>query len=230
MAGKATRPSSARRARAAQYTPIWAPTAEAAEREIWRTRKSRYHRHRKRALTIIMAISLGLGYLAFWYGFELVEVRGAGMSPTLESGSLVLCIKQKALDELVGIVPEDMRRIGRGDVVLIDYKATPQDGSEEASQLPSALLIKRAVGMGGDEIDIAGGEIIVAREEIAGSIGESDLVYPVVVPTGRMFALGDNRALSVDSRLRAFGMAAEADVIARPVAVIWPVYAIGLVK
>ena len=236
MAGKATRPSSARRARAAQYTPIWAPTAEAAEREIWRTRKSRYHRHRKRALTIIMAISLGLGYLAFWYGFELVEVRGAGMSPTLESGSLVLCIKQKALDELVGIVPEDMRRIGRGDVVLIDYKAPPVDESDESGdseervQLPSALLIKRAVGMGGDEIDIAGGEIIVAREEIAGKIGESDLVYPVVVPTGRMFALGDNRALSVDSRLRAFGMTAEADVIARPVAVIWPVYAIGLVK
>ena len=84
--------------------------------------------------------------------------------------------------------------------------------------------------MGGDETDTAGGEIIVKREETAGKLASSDLVYPVVVPTGRMYALGDNRALSVDSRHRTFGMVAEADVIARPVAVIWPVYAMGLVK
>ena len=98
--------------------------------------------------------------------------------------------------------------------------------------LPAQLLRRQraARGLGGDQIDTGGDEIIVNREETAGRLIYSDLVYPVVVPTGRMYALGDNRALSVDSRPRSYGMVAEADVIARPVLVVWPVYAMGLVE
>ena len=228
MAEKETRRSKARRAWITRRQPGWVPSSESAEKELRRMRLARYHRHRRRVLMFVVALALGLGYAMSSMVFELVSVQGTGMSPTLESGSLVLCIKQAALDKLVGIIPEDVRRIGRNDLVLIGYNVPP-DGVNYR-QMRSALLIKRAIGMGGDEIDTAGGEIIVNREETAGKLASSDLVYPVVVPTGRMYALGDNRALSVDSRHRTFGMVAEADVIARPVAVIWPVYAMGLVK
>lgn len=228
MADKGTRELSARRARAARNRPGWVPSAESAAHELRRMRAARYRRHRRRVLAFIAALSLALGYLAFSLCFELVRVQGAGMSPTLESGSVVLCVRQRMLDRLVGIIPEDARRIGQNDLVLINYAVAP-DG-ETYKRVRTALLVKRAVALGGDEIDTAGGEIILNREKTAGLLGASDLVYPVVVPTGRMFALGDNRALSVDSRQRAFGMVAEADVVARPVAVIWPVYAMGLVK
>lgn len=217
-----------RRARPEQSRPRWAPTAQSAAKEIRRMQRVRYRKHRQNVLLTVVVLALVVGYVLYGLGFELVRVEGAGMGPTLEGGNLVLCVKQKVLDSLAGIIPEDMRRIGQNDLVLFNYQVEP-DG-EISKKVRSALLIKRVVGLGGDEIDAAGGELIVNREHTAGQLVSGDLVYPVVVPTGRMFVLGDNRALSVDSRQRAFGMVAEADVIARPVAVVWPVYAMGLVK
>ncbi len=227
MAVKGTR-LSARRAWAGRRRDDWAPSAENAEREIRRTRRARYRRHRRKVFLLVVAISLALGYLVYSQGFMLVRIEGTGMSPTLQSGAMVLCFRQAALDKLVGIIPEDMRRVGRNDLVLINYNVPP-DG-ETSRQMRSAMLVKRVIGLGGDQIDTGGDEIIVNREETAGRLIYSDLVYPVVVPTGRMYALGDNRALSVDSRQRGFGMVAEADVIARPALVVWPVYAMGLVE
>lgn len=227
MAVKGTR-LSARRAWARRRQSDWAPSAENAEREIRRTRRARYRRHRQNVLLFIAAISLALGYLVYSQGFLLIRIEGTGMSPTLQSGAMVLCVRQTALDKLVGIIPEDVRRVGRNDLVLINY-SVPPDG-ETYRRIRSAMLVKRVIGLGGDQIDTGGDEIIVNREDTAGRLIYSDLVYPVVVPTGRMYALGDNRALSVDSRQRSFGMVAEADVIARPVLVVWPVYAMGLVE
>lgn len=227
MAGKGTR-LSARRAWIRRRQSDWAPSAENAEREIRRTRKVRYRRHRQNVFMFIVALSLALGYLVYSQGFMLVKIEGTGMSPTLQSGAMVLCFRQTTLDKLAGIIPEDMRRVGRNDLVLINYNVPP-DG-ETYRRMRSAMLVKRVIGLGGDQIDTGGDEIIVNREETAGRLIYSDLVYPVVVPTGRMYALGDNRSLSVDSRQRSFGMVAEADVIARPVLVVWPVYAMGLVE
>ena len=228
MAKEAKRLTSVRRARAMRERPDWVPSVEDAEQEVRRVRVQRYHRHRQNVAMIIVLVALVLGYVSYSLCFELVYVEGAGMSPTIESGSMVLCVKQKTLDQLVGIIPEDVRRVGRGDPVLINYSVEP-DG-ETTKRLRTALLIKRAAGMPGDQIDTAGGQIIIDREEAVGDLVSSDLVYPVTVPTGYMYVLGDNRELSVDSRQRSFGMVQEADVIARPIAVVWPVYAIGRVK
>lgn len=228
MADKGTRLWHTRRARATRGRPDWVPSEAVARREIRRIRVARYRRHRQNVLMFIALLALTAGYAVFSLGFELVRVEGTGMSPTLESGNMVLCVKQSVLDELVGIIPEDMRRIGRDDLVLVAY-TLPPDG-EVYHKARTSWLIKRVIALGGDEIDAAGGEIIVNRDHTAGELVSSDLVYPVTVPSGRMFTLGDNRTLSVDSRQRGFGMLAEADVIARPLAVVWPVYAVGLVK
>lgn len=228
MTKESTRLSSVRRARAMRERPDWVPSAETVEREVMRLRLARYRMHRQNVAFYIVLVALVLGYLAFSLCFELVTVRGTGMDPTLESGDMVLCVKQKALDQLVGIIPEDVRRLGRNDLMLIHYRVEP-DGEIHKKER-SVLLIKRAGGMPGDVLDEAAGELIVNQEEAIGAAKPSDLVYPVTVPTGCVFALGDNRGVSVDSRHRAFGMVPEADVIGRPVAVVWPVYAIGLVK
>ena len=228
MARKVTRLQSVRRARAQRERPDWVPSAEIAQREVRRMRKARYRRHRQNVAFVIAVLSFALGYLTFSLCFDLVTVQGTGMHPTLESGSMVLCVKQKIVDQLVGIIPEDMRRVGRNDLVLINYRVEP-DGETHKKER-SVLLIKRAAGMPGDEIEVGGGEIIIDREQTAGELVSSDLVYPVTVPTGCMFVLGDNRTLSVDSRQRAFGMVPEADVVGRPLAVVWPIYAIGPAK
>lgn len=228
MARKVTRLQSVRRARAQRERPDWVPSAEIAQREIRRMRKARYRRHRQNVAFVIAVLSFALGYLTFSLCFDLVTVQGTGMHPTLESGSMVLCVKQSALDKLVGLIPEDIRRLQRNDLMLIHYRVAP-DG-EVHKRERSVLMIKRAAAMPGDVIDEAGGTLIINQDQTVGDLVSSDLVYPVTVPNGCVFALGDNRSLSVDSRQRAFGMVPEADVIARPVAVVWPVYAMGLVK
>ena len=228
MTKESTRLSSVRRARAMRERPDWVPSAETVEREVMRLRLARYRMHRQNVAFYIVLVALVLGYFAFNLCFELVTVRGTGMDPTLESGDMVLCVKQKALDQLVGIIPEDVRRLGRNDLMLIHYRVEP-DGEIHKKER-SVLLIKRAAAMAGDVIDEAGGTLIINQDQTVGDLVSSDLVYPVTVPNGCVFALGDNRSLSVDSRQRAFGMVPEADVIARPVVVVWPVYAMGLVK
>lgn len=228
MASFLSRRSRARRAWAKRKRPDWVPSIEVAEREIGRVRLMRYKRHRQNVLMFIALFALAVGFAAFRLCFDLVEVQGVGMDPTLKSGSLVLCVKQHALDQLVGLIPEDVRRIERGDLVLIDYKIEPDGVTYKKTR--SLLLIKRAVALGGDELSEDGGDLIVSGSSDLGKLVSSDLVFPVTVPTGFLFALGDNHELSVDSRQRAFGMVAEADVVARPVAVVWPVYAMGIVK
>ena len=228
MARKATRLSDVRRARATRERADWVPSGDVVRQEIRRLRTARYRRHRQNVAFYIAVISFALGYLLFSLGFELVTVRGTGMDPTLKSGNMVLCVRQSALDKLVGLIPEDVRRLQRDELMLLRYRVEP-DGVVHKKER-SVMLIKRAAGLPGDVIDAAGGELIVNRETDVGELVSSDLVYPVTVPTGCVFALGDNRSLSVDSRQRAFGMVPEADVIGRPVAVVWPVYAMGLVK
>lgn len=196
-----------------------------AVREDQRLARRRYRRHRRIMLLVVLVVSALLGGAMYRYCFELVTVRGASMSPTLENGDVVLCVRQSLLDRLGGIVPEQKRRVTRDDLVLIRYAPQP---AADGGEVP--LMIKRAIAMGGDTIDTGGGEMIVNQSTVAGHLGESDRVYPITVPTGQMFVVGDARAASIDSRQRAFGLVPEADVIARPVAVLWPAFDIGLVK
>lgn len=206
----------------------WVPSRELAKKEIRRTRRRLYRRHRRKVLLFILIFSLLAGGAIFYFGFDLVTLRGSGMSPTMNGGDMVLCVKQSMLNRLAGIIPEEYRRIRRNDVVLVRYR--PPSANDEEPGVPAMLVIKRVIGQSGDEFDVGGGQLILNQETLVGDAGNSDLVYPVKVPAGRMFLMGDDTAVSIDSRRRAFGMPAEADVEARPLAVVWPLFAIGLVK
>lgn len=206
----------------------WAPTVEMAEREIRRTRRRLYRRHRQNVLLFIIVFSLLAGGAIFHFGFDLVTLRGSGMSPGMNGGDRVLCVKQSLLNRLMGIIPEDYRKIERNDLVLVRYVPPSESGDGED---PSAMMIiKRVIGLGGDTFDVGGGQLILNQDTLVGDTGGSDLSYPVRVPAGRMFLMGDNSAVSIDSRRRVFGMPAEADVEARPLAVVWPLFAIGPVS
>ena len=213
------------RAEAKRKRSKWVPSAEAAAREIRRTRKLRYRKHRRHVLLVVLAVSLAIGALASALVLRLVTVRGTGMSPTLESGECVLCVRQVFLDKTVGLLPERIWRIGRDDLVLIDYAPKDDEGNRKKDQ--SALLVKRVIGVGGDVIDVQNGQMTVNGNPVPGLASGGDLVYPVTVPSKTLFVMGDHRSVAVDSRMRAFGMVGEDEVAGRPVAVIWPVFAIG---
>lgn len=227
MPSKTTRRAQVRR-KAIDRGVTWAPTVEMAQREIRRVRRRNYRRHRSNVRIFLVIFSLLVGAATFYFGFDLVTLRGAGMEPTLSGGYRVLCIKQSLLNRLAGIIPEDWRGIDRKDLVLIRCRLESEAAEEdEEEETQTALMIRRVTGIGGDDIDSGGGQLILNQSELVGDVGNGDLVYPVKVPAGRLFVTGDQSAVAIDSRMRLFGMVAESDVVGRPLLVVWPLYAFG---
>lgn len=202
---------------------VWAPTAEAVEREIRRGKRRRYRKHRRRVLLVVLLLSLAAGWALYTQALVFYTVHGTGMSPTVESGDVVVCIRQSLLDRLTGLIPERQRSVGRGDLVIVDYRA--QDGSGAR-----ATLMKRAAGIEGDAVDIVDGILTVNGDPVCVARDGGDRVYPIDVPAGEMFLIGDHTAVAVDSRRRAFGTVPKSAVVARPVAVVWPAYAVGRIE
>jgi len=162
--------------------------------------------------TALRAPLRAFGVLLFAYllTFNLSVVRGSSMAPGIRDGDRIL------IDQLSYLVGE----VERGDIVVLRY---PLD--------PSLDYIKRVVGLPGDELLLAGGEVWVNGERLDEAY--IDHVDPfsrlrVVVPEGEYFVLGDNRLHSSDSR--EFG-GVPADHVRGKVDVrLWPPSRAGLLR
>lgn len=128
-------------------------------------------------------------------------VEGQSMTPTLQNGQHVLVDK-------LGLKLFSVRRM---DVVLIRL---PDEGR---------VLIKRVVGLPGDRIEWASGQLMLnglAQAEPYVRYGDSTQLDGVQVPQGMVYVLGDDRADSRDSRV--YGCLPQEAMIGRAVAVFWP--------
>jgi signal peptidase I len=124
-------------------------------------------------------------------------------------------------------IPTDSMRptLEPGDHVLLDKLSLPRRGDLTVFTRSGHLLVKRVVGLGGDEIGIEDGELVVngyAVKEPYVNHRLLDGVYfgPVTVPAGDVFVMGDNRTNSTDSR--SFGPVPRSDVLGRVVFRLWP--------
>ncbi len=136
--------------------------------------------------------------------FPVTYVGGDSLSPALQSGDLVLAVRGE--------------KVNAGDLVLFDgTHAQP--------------WIKRVIALGGDEVNIlpdgtvqVNGETL--NEEYVQTLtrGDCDIEFPFIVPHGRIFVLGDHRALSVDSRHAVPGCIHEEQIIGR---VVWRLFPFG---
>lgn len=123
---------------------------------------------------VIIAVLIILVF-RFVIGFS--KISGYSMYPTLDNGDIVMYSR---LDKSIHI----------GDIIAL--------------QLPSGeKYVKRVVALGGDTVDIIDGVFYRNGEQMddMNTLEEDGgLIYPLTVPSGDIFTLGDNRPESIDSR------------------------------
>jgi signal peptidase I len=157
---------------------------------------------RRWAVVVACVLALVLvASVAGWLPWQVMRVGSASMEPTIPTGAVVL-------------VDRWSDGIDRMDVVVVD----PPDGV-------GPQLVKRAVAVGGDEIAVEDGVLVVngspvCEPSIDPALIDAEYFGPLTVPTGELFLLGDNRQTSIDSR--AFGTVRADEVRGRVMARMWP--------
>jgi len=152
------------------------------------------------ALAVIISVVLNL------FVVQVTEVRQRSMESTLLQGDRVLVSK---VDYRFGPV-------ARGDIVV--FQPTTD------STIP---YVKRVAAVAGDTIDLRNGQLYVngVKTDYPGAHGVTTpqspaLTYPLKVPAGSFFALGDNRVASSDSR--SFGPQPDDRIIGKVIVRFWP--------
>lgn len=152
------------------------------------------------ALAIIISVVLNL------FVVQVTEVRQKSMEPTLLQSDRVLVSK---IDYRLG-GPQ------RGDIIVFN---PPID-----SQIP---YVKRVVALGGETVDLRDGKLLVNGRivDFPDAVGASApqaprFTYPFKVPQGNIWAMGDNRVASSDSRT--FGPVPLESIIGKVTVRFWP--------
>ena len=161
------------------------PGKSRRERRLEREKKKRKAGVAELVFTAAVAFVLVFGFVRPFV-VEAYRIPTESMVPTLEVGDRVLANK------FVYRFTEPER----WDIVVFDSVDEDDDQT----------LIKRVVGVAGDEIQVQGGVLYVndeAQEEAyLNDADQSRSFYgPTVVPEGHIFVMGDNRGNSADSRV-----------------------------
>ena len=135
-----------------------------------------------------------------------LRIYGKSMKGTLESGDIVLAVKSN--------------RFKTGDIVAFYYN--------------NNILVKRVIAESGDWVNITkDGTVYVNDKKINEpyienkAYGETNIKFPYQVPENRIFVLGDNRKVSVDSRNTSVGAVSDEQLVGKLIFRIWPLSDIG---
>jgi len=177
------------------------PTLEQLNAELKRSRYSRRYNAALKGTVLILVIIAVAAIAASFLFLSVMKVQGSSMSPTLQSGDIVVALK--------GTKPE------KGDLSAFYFN--------------DKLLVKRVIAEAGDEVSIlpngtvsVNGATLSENYVSAKTLGDCDITFPYVVPQDRLFVLGDERSVSLDSRHTAIGCVAPEQVVGRVVLRIWP--------
>ena len=184
-------------------------TTEQIEREL---RREQYRKDYRRVLKSTIGGLITVAAAAVLVAVLLLPVLrifGKSMSPTLKEGDIVVSLKTG--------------EFSTGDVVAFYYN--------------NKILVKRVIASPGDWVDLdEDGTVYVNRERIdepyltEKAYGETNIELPFQVPESKIFVMGDNRAVSVDSRNTAVGCVAEEQVVGKIVFRVWPIGEFGPVR
>ncbi len=136
------------------------------------------------------------------------QVSGLSMAPRIASGETVL----------IATILYRFHAPARGDIVAFHH----DDGAPE-------VYIKRVIGLPGDRIRIDRGDVYVNGSRLVEPYVHfpDDRSFPeITVPANALYVLGDNRAISDDSRF--WGFVPDDQLIGKALAGIWPMQSVGV--
>ena len=156
---------------------------------------------------IVIAIIIAAIILFF---FKPIIIQQESMQPTFYSNDYVVVSTQSY--SIFG-------DIERGDVIVFRSSLLDENGDQKS-------LIKRIIGLPGDTIEIKNGYVILngvtIQEDYLAEQGVSGEMEQITVDEGKIFVMGDNRAVSQDSRSPEVGQVDQDTVIGKVVLRIFP--------
>lgn len=183
------------------------PSIPALKEELMREKIKREFRRAILNMAGVLIVAAALTALMATRIFVLVQINGSSMKPTLNEDEVIILRQTKAVE--------------KGDIVGFYYGGK--------------ILLKRVMAGAGDEVDIdREGNVSVNGERIdepylkEKTLGKCDLEFPYEVPEGAIFVLGDNRAISMDSRIKSIGCVESDQIVGKVVFRMWPMACMGI--
>ena len=144
----------------------------------------------------------------FTFGIRLIGVEGHSMLPTLQDGDRLLVVNPVFYDDYQ-----------YGDIVVLTKET-----------FLSEPIVKRVIAVDGQTVDIdfASGSVYVdgklLKEDYINELTFTDegIEFPITVPEGSIFVMGDNRNHSNDSRDSRLGTVDTRFVIGKAVMLAFP--------
>lgn len=177
------------------------PTAKeaTADASVRRKRKKAVKRAFFHTANVFVFIAAA-GLLIASFLFPLMMISGDSMEPGLNDGDLILLMKTHELQH--------------GDLVAFKWN--------------NKTLLKRVIACAGDWVIIdktgrvyVNGALLDEPYVSEYKVGESNAAYPLQVPDGSYFVMGDERASSLDSRNTLVGCVSHDQIIGKSIACIW---------
>ena len=169
-------------------------------------RKKEYSRTFRGTVFVLLVVA-AIAVLISSFFLTVLKVSGESMSPSLETGQIVVALNSE--------------KFTPGEMIAFYYN--------------NKVLVKRVVGSPGDWINIdEEGNVMVNGERLeepylkemsqyANSTTENERIsFPYQVPESRYFVLGDNRTVSIDSRSTVVGCVSREQLIGKLVYRVFP--------
>ena len=206
----AEKPKKKKRQRKKKVNPLALPenlpSTEQLETELSRERNQKANSRLVRNTIFALITVAATAVLVATLFLPILQIYGTSMTPTLSEGEIVVSIKGSAFE--------------RGDIISFYYN--------------NKILVKRVIAFEGEYVNIDDdGTVLINNKRIEEpyitekSFGECDLKLPYQVPAGKIFVLGDHRAMSVDSRSSVMGCVAEEQIVGKIVFRVWPLDQMG---